>query len=400
MTETFINPPATLCRESYSSPTGMADAPGRLTRWARSGLLRSLERLEAGELSLRDPWGEFRFGNPQSELRAGVTVTSPEFYRQLLLGGSLGAAESYLAGDWDTDDLMPLLRIFARQLEVSRQMDRGALKAAKWLARLGHRFRANTRSGSAKNIRDHYDLGNDFFSLFLDETMMYSSAVFEHPGMSLQQASVAKLDRICRKLNLRPDDRVIEIGTGWGGFAEHAARHYGCHVTTTTISRQQYLFAKQRIRAAGLQDRVTLLLQDYRDLTGQYDKLVSIEMIEAVGHRYFDTYFRQCSRLLKPDGMMLIQGITMPEQRYADYLKSVDFIQKYIFPGGCLPSVLAISDSIARQTDLRMLHLEDLAEHYAETLKCWRERFFARVDEIREQGFSDRFVRMWNYYFC
>jgi len=236
--------------------------------------------------------------------------------------------------------------------------------------------------------------------LFLEETMMYSSGVFVSPESTLYDASVEKLDRISRRLTLEPGDHVLEIGTGWGGFALHAARNFGCRITTTTISQAQYEFTRERVREAGLEDRITVLLEDYRDLTGRFNKLVSIEMIEAVGHQFFDTFFEKCGRLLTPDGLMLVQGIVMNEQVYPQYLKSVDFIQKYVFPGGCLPSVTAVSQSVARTTPFRLLHLEDLAWHYAETLRAWRERFFGAIDEVRAQGYSERFIRLWNYYLC
>ena len=261
-------------------------------------------------------------------------------------------------------------------------------------------MRRNTLQGSRKNIAAHYDLGNEMFALFLDDTMMYSCAIFEHPQMSLQQASIEKLERVCRKLELQPGDHLLEIGTGWGGLALHAARHYGCRVTTTTISHEQYRMALQRVEQAGLGDRITVLCEDYRNLSGEYDKLVSIEMIEAVGHAYFDTYFEQCSRLLKSDGLMLLQSITIADQRYAAAKRSVDFIQRYIFPGGCLPSVAVLSDSVARNTDMRMLHLEDIGPHYATTLKRWRQRFMARLDSVRALGYPEEFIRMWEYYLC
>ncbi len=240
-------------------------------------------------------------------------------------------------------------------------------------------------------------ISSGFFS---DPTMMYSSAVFERAGMTLEQASVAKLDRICRKLALNPGDHVLEIGTGWGGFALHAARHYGCRVTTTTISREQYELARARVAAAGLADRVELLLEDYRDLSGQYDKLVSIEMIEAVGHHYFDAYFRLCSGLLRPDGTMLLQAITIADQRYEAARKGVDFIKRYIFPGCCIPSVAVMSDAVARVTDMRLYHLEDIGPHYAITLARWRDNLLANLDQVRALGYPESFIRMWEFYFC
>ena len=251
-----------------------------------------------------------------------------------------------------------------------------------------------------KNILAHYDLGNDFYALFLDETMTYSCGIFEREDSTLKEASEAKYDRICRKLMLTTGDQVLEIGTGWGGFAVHAAGNYGVHVTTATISDEQHQFAQNRIKAAGLEDRITLLKSDYRDLSGKFDKLVSIEMIEAVGHHFYATFFRTCSRLLKDDGMMALQAITIGDQIFDRHRRSVDFIKRYIFPGSCIPSITAISNAIARATDLRLVHLEDITPHYARTLSEWRRRFFANLDKVREMGYSDTFIRMWEYYLC
>jgi len=266
--------------------------------------------------------------------------------------------------------------------------------------RWGHFRNRNSKSGSRRNIHAHYDLGNEFFSLFLDPTMMYSSAIFPNQQSSLEEGSLEKVDRVCRQLQLQPDEHVVEIGTGWGTFAIHAARNYGCRVTSTTISDEQFRMATDRVREAGLEDRVTLLKQDYRDLEGKYDKLVSIEMIEAVGRKFLDEYFRKCCSLLKEDGAMMIQAITLPEQRYEGYEDSVDFIQKYIFPGGFLPSIRLMQDCVAKQTDLRMLALDDFGVHYARTLRFWNQAFHERLAEVRELGFDDRFIRMWRYYLC
>ena len=359
-----------------------------------------MQSLHTGQLHLLDEGDHQTFGDATAALRATITVHRPEFYRRVVAGGSLGAAESYIDGDWSTDDLTTLLRLFIRNMDVADEMDTGLARLAGWIARAWHNRRANTRRGSRRNVAAHYDLGNEFFRLFLDERMMYSSAIFEDPGMSLEQASVAKLERICRKLQLSPKHHVLEIGTGWGGFAEYAARNFGCRVTTTTISREQYEFATRRIREAGLDDRVTVLSEDYRDLSGRYDRLVSIEMIEAVGRKFLGTFFQKCGDLITDDGMMLIQGITMPEQRYAQYLKSADFIQRFVFPGSCLTSVSSLGDAAARQTDMRVLHLEELSPHYAKTLNCWRDRFFSRIDDVRAQGFGEPFIRLWDYYLC
>lgn len=374
--------------------------PGIRDRIARRLLTRVLSRLRFGRMSLRDGNQQFHAGVDSSELRAELTVHRPRFYRRAVFGGSLVAAESYLDGDWSCDDLTALLRIFGQNLELSSQLDRGLPKIAKSLARLAHLARSNSRTGAKQNIHEHYDLSNEFFALFLDPRMMYSCAYFENDQATLEEASTAKLEKVCRKLQLSSRDHVVEIGTGWGGFAEYAARNFGCRVTTTTISRKQHSHASQRIRSAGLSDRVGVLLKDYRDLEGRFDKLVSIEMIEAVGHKFLGTFFRQCGKLLRDDGLMLIQGITMPEQRFRRYLRSVDFIQKYVFPGGCLTSQMAMANAAARTTDLRVTHAEDLSAHYAETLRHWRRRFFDRIDDVKQLGFSDRFIRLWEYYLC
>jgi cyclopropane-fatty-acyl-phospholipid synthase len=266
--------------------------------------------------------------------------------------------------------------------------------------RAWHALRRNTRSGSRQNIAAHYDLGNPLFSLFLDRSLMYSSAVFASEDESLEVAAKRKLQRICEKLQLSPADHVVEIGTGWGGFAIHAASRFGCRVTTTTISREQFDLAVQRVHAAGLAERVTVLLKDYRDLEGQYDKLVSIEMIEAIGHQYLDTYFATCASLLKPDGMALIQAITIEDHRYQQALKAVDFIKRYIFPGSFIPSVSAMTGAMARSSDLRLFNLEDIGPSYALTLRHWRQRFLARLPEVRALGYPDRFIRMWEFYLC
>lgn len=373
---------------------------GLLNAACRKLFLKKLSGLVGGQITLREGAQSTVLGEDEADLRAEVTVHHPRFYQSAVRGGGLGIAQSLIDGDWSTDDLTGLVRIFIRNLQVADQMERGLSRFRQAAARMGHWVRKNTRIGAAQNIHEHYDLGNDFYRLFLDETMSYSCGVFEHTDATMRDASVAKLDRVCRHLNLQPHDHLLEIGTGWGGLALYAAQNYGCQVTTTTISREQYHLAAERIDAAGLSGKVKLLLTDYRDLEGKYDKLVSIEMIEAVGAEFFETYFQKCCDLLRPDGMMFLQSIVIKDQRYQDYLKSVDFIRRYIFPGGCLPSVAAILETTASATDLRLLRLDDIAPHYAQTLRCWREQFFERLDEVRELGFSDSFIRMWNYYFC
>mgnify|MGYP002737849698 FL=1 len=303
-----------------------------------------------------------------------------------------------MAGHWDSADLTGLVRLLLQNRAVLDGMEGGLARLSAPLRALLHRARRNTRSGSRRNIAAHYDLGNDFYLLWLDDTMMYSCAVFEQPDQSLAAASTAKLDRVCRKLALGPADHVLEIGSGWGGFALHAAGRYGCRVTSVTLSREQLELARVRVAAASLADRVEIRLVDYRDLEGQFDKLVSIEMIEAVGADHLDTYFRQCGRLLKPDGAMLLQAITIADQRYTAALNEVDFIQKHIFPGGFLPSVTALGSAMTAASDLRTVHLEDIGPHYAETLARWRANFEAQLDPVRALGFDERFIRMWRFY--
>jgi len=371
-----------------------------------TGLLRRLvwQRLDSlahSRLTIEDGDQRRTFGESGADfISATVKVHDSRFYRRLIFGGSLGAAEAYIHGFWTCDDLVNLVRLFCRNTELSPGLERGVAQMLSPLHLFAHRIRRNTRSGSRRNIAAHYDLGNNFFSLFLDPTLAYSCAIFPAGESTLLEASEAKFDRICRKLELKPDDHLLEIGTGWGGFALHAARKYGCRVTTTTISRKQYEFSQNRVRQTGLENRVTVLMEDYRRLRGSYDKLVSIEMIEAVGYQYFDTYFRVCSELLKPDGMMLLQAIVIPDQRFDRYKRSVDFIQHYIFPGGCLPSIGVICRSVGRATDFRLFHLEDITSHYAETLSCWRRQFQANLDQVRKLGFSEEFIRTWEFYFC
>jgi cyclopropane-fatty-acyl-phospholipid synthase len=369
-----------------------------LARLGRKLVLRQLQQLHTGTLILAEGPTQQVFGHglPQVQLN----VHHPSFHADLAFGGSIGAGEAYMAGAWSCSDLTGLIRLMVLNQDVLDRMEGGFAALAAPVRKGLHWLNRNSRSGSRRNIGAHYDLGNDFFRLMLDDTLMYSCGIFETPHSTLREASLAKLDAICRKLDLKPTDHVLEIGTGWGGFAMHAARHYGCRVTTTTISRNQYELARARIAEAGLDDRITVLLEDYRDLTGQYDKLVSIEMIEAVGHQYFDTYFAQCGRLLKPDGQMLLQAITIADQRYESAKRSVDFIQRYIFPGCTIPSVTAMLDSITRASDMKLVQLEDIGPHYATTLARWRDNFFANIDQVRAMGYPESFIRMWEFYLC
>jgi cyclopropane-fatty-acyl-phospholipid synthase len=373
-----------------------------LDRMARRAILSLLNRLVHGRITIIENSQRYPFGEQadKSALQALITVHHRQFYTRILFGGSIGAAEAYMDGLWSADDLAMVMRILALNRNAFEDMEKGLARLTAPLNKFYHFLRKNTRRASRENILAHYDLGNDFYSLFLDETMTYSCGIFEHEKSSLKDASIAKYDRICRKLQLKPGDQVVEIGTGWGGFAVYAAQNHGVQVTTTTISDEQYQFAQNRIRAAGLADRIKLLKTDYRDLHGQFDKLVSIEMIEAVGHHYLNAFFQTCSRLLKDDGMMALQAITIGDQIFDRHKRSVDFIKRYIFPGSCIPSITAISNAIAGATDLRLVHLEDITPHYARTLREWRKRFFAAIDQVRALGYSDTFIRMWEYYLC
>ncbi len=367
-----------------------------------SRLLRArLARLETGRLTVTDGADVYEFGRSDAgPPHVQIDLRDPRAYSTIALGGSLGAAEAYVRGYWETDDLFAALRLFVLNADVLSSLDTGGARLLAPARAAWRWMRRNTRTGSRRNIAAHYDLSNEFFTLMLDPTMTYSSGVFDTPETSLQDASTAKYERICRKLQLSPQDHVLEIGSGWGGFAIHAAREYGCRVTTTTISRQQHAEAQRRILAAGVSDRVHLLLQDYRDLTGCYDKLVSIEMIEAVGEEMLATFFRQCSRLLRPQGMMVLQAITMPDHRYDEYRRSIDFINRYVFPGGFLPSWSAMFQAIRQETDFQLLHLEEFGDHYARTLSHWRDNFWSSLPQVRSLGFDERFIRTWDYYLC
>ena len=369
---------------------------------------QKLAHADSGHIEIRDHWGAWHIGRktaserghdkgPRPELSVRVRVHDPAFYSALLVNGGNGAADAYRRGLWSCSSLETLFRILIANRAQMDLLEQGPARLAALKDRLGHLFRANTRRGSRRNIHDHYDLGNDLFRLFLDETMTYSAGVFRAETDSLYQASVAKLDLICRKLDLRPEHHVIEIGSGWGSFAIHAARHYGCRVSSATISRRQYDLARERVQAAGLGDRVEILLRDYRDLRGQYDRCVSIEMIEAVGHRFLTDYFRQCAALLKPEGQMCLQAITMPDHRYESYLKTPDFIQRFIFPGSCVPSLAALTGALAG-SDLKVIHLEDYARHYAKTLRLWLGNFRAAAEAVYGLGYSRSFYRLWEYY--
>ena len=354
-----------------------------------------LGRLREGRVRLVDGRGSRAFGPQGAPLEATVQLHDKGFL-DAMPRGSLALADAYADGRWDSDDLVSLVRIGARELPRLDRLRRLFAPLRNALTRIPR----NTRDGARRHIAAHYDLGNEMFRLFLDETMTYSCAYFESPDVTLREAQEAKLDRICRKLELGPDDHVVEIGTGWGSFAMHAAGRYGCRVTTTTISGEQRELAAARIRDAGLADRVNVLLQDYRDLRGRFDKLVSIEMIEAVGWQYFDVFFRRCAELLRPSGLMLLQAITVEDRASELEKASRSFIKQLIFPAGCLPSVEVIRRCVSRVTDMRMLDLEDITEHYPETLRRWRENFVTSADRVAELGYDLRFRRLWELYFA
>ena len=398
--------PAGVSKETGEIKNGEQPRPMRswlclFERLCRRVLRNNLQRMVTGEIVIEHDGTSERFGSLETnELMGHVHVQSPNFFRRTVTGGALGSAESYLESEWESDDLTQLFCVLLRNEQALQKFRSSFFTLSGVVSRIEHFRNRNSRNGSRRNIHDHYDLGNAFFSLFLDPTMMYSSALFPSEQTSLENASIEKVDRVCRTLQLKPTDHVMEIGTGWGTFAIHAASRYGCRVTTTTISEEQHRMATQRIADLGLSDNITVLKQDYRDLKGQFDKLVSIEMIEAVGKQYLPEYFAICDRLLKDDGAMVIQAITMPEQRYERYRNSVDFIQKYIFPGGFLPSISAMQSCVAMNSSLRMLGLHDFGLHYARTLRLWNERFHERLDDVRAQGFNERFIRMWRYYLC
>ncbi|EIL92003.1 SAM-dependent methyltransferase [Rhodanobacter spathiphylli] len=374
---------------------------GGLDRFLRQQLLERMRGLRHGRLVLEDACGRVELGEPagtQADLQIHLQVLDADFYRAVARNGSVGAGESYMDGQWRCDNLVGLIQLLVRNRDLLDGMESGLARVGGVAMRLWHALRRNTRDGSRRNIAAHYDLGNDFFSLFLSTDLMYSSAIWSDPADTLETASARKLERICRQLDLQPTDRVIEIGTGWGGFALYAAQHYGCHVTTTTISREQHALASRRVAEAGMKGHVTLLLEDYRDLEGQYDKLVSIEMVEAIGAPYLDVYFGKLGSLLKPDGLALVQAITIEDHRYAQALKSVDFIKRHVFPGSFIPSISALLAAKTRASDLGLIRLEDFGGSYAQTLEAWRERFMAHLPQVRAQGFDERFVRLWEFY--
>jgi len=375
---------------------------GFLGNLAKTQVIKRMQGLPFGRLTIEDGDEIFEFGNTAetSRVDARIIVHDSSAFRDFAFGGSIGGAEGYMLGKWSSPDLLEVVRLFCINVDFLNQFDGSRPILQRAQDKLFHFLNRNTEKQARENISRHYDLSNDFFALFLDPQMMYSSAIFPHEEATLEEAAIHKLDVICENLQLGPEDHLLEIGTGWGGLAVHAAKNYGCRVTTTTISREQYDIACKRVSAEGLEQQITVLLEDYRNLTGRYDKLVSVEMIEAVGHQYYGQYFNGCASLLKNDGLMLLQAITIPDQRYDYARRSVDFIQRYIFPGGSLPSHEAMIAAVKRHTDLTMVGLREIGEDYARTLQVWHERFSARLEEVRELGFDDYFIRMWNYYLC
>lgn len=362
-------------------------------------LINKLRGLKNGFLLLRDEKKLYKFGSPKSNLKAEIVIKDYRFYKFLIFGGSIGASEAYMNNYWQSPDLTKVIRVFASNANLTDELESKFNILIKPFFKLIHYFNKNSIKNSKKNISAHYDLNNDFFKLFLDDTMMYSSAIFDKTSQSLKAASINKLKIICNKLDLKKTDHVVEIGSGWGAFAIYAAENYGCKVTTTTISKQQYSFTKALIKQKKLEKKVKLIFKDYRKLNGKFDKLVSIEMIEAVGHQYYPEYFKKINSLLTDNGLALIQAITIRDQKYIQATKSVDFIQKYIFPGSCIPSIEAIQSNISKTSDLIISDLENINHHYAVTLCHWAKRFKKNESKIKKLGFDDRFLKKWEFYF-
>ncbi len=366
---------------------------------SRKLILSQFKRAQKGALVLYEGDDRFVFGSKDKGVcEAEIHVRNKSVYQQVLFGGTIGAGEAFMQDAWDSPNLTQVIEFFLLNEKELSNMDSRFSALNKYLFSALDLFRLNTVSGAKKNIRAHYDLNNEFFSLFLDESMMYSSAIFDKTNQSLESASANKIDHICRRLNLKPSDHLVEIGSGWGGLAIYAAKHYGCRVTTTTISNEQYLYAKEKVDSLGLSNQVEVLNKDYRLLDGTFDKLVSVEMIEAVGHRYLGQFFKKCNSLLKKDGMALIQAITTGDHRFDKEKNKVDFIRRYIFPGGCLPSNAVISSMLRKHTSMHCVGYEDITFHYAETLSHWRKRFLQALPEVSQLGFDDTFTRMWHFY--
>ena len=385
---------------SLVSKTSLSTTHNLTSALLRRGVLRQLSQFKSGHLVVTENGERLIFGDSGAGLVGEVQIHDTSVWGMIASNGSIGAGEAFIHGYWSSPDLTKVIRVLVSNMDVLDAMEGGLARLGRPLIRGLHWINRNTRKGSQKNIAAHYDLGNDMFEQFLDPTMMYSAAQFLTADDTLEQAQLNKLQRICQKLDLKPADHLLEIGTGWGSMALYAAQHYGCKVTTTTLSKEQFDYTQARIEALGLQEQVTLLLEDYRDLTGQYDKLVSIEMIEAVGHHFLPSYFKQCARLLKPHGLMLLQAITIREQRYEQAKSSVDFIQRYIFPGGALPSMQKMLEIVGKDTDMNLMHMEDFGLHYAKTLRLWHENFRRAHGRLTELGYDEYFLRLWEFYLC
>ena len=365
----------------------------------KKGVMNKFKHLQYGSIKILEGDEVLSFGDPGSNDKVTVTIHSNEFYVFLGSGGVTGVAEAYMAGYWTADNLVLLLQIVLKNKKILLSLDSGFAKLINPINKLIHWSKQNTLKGSKQNILAHYDLSNDFYKLWLDPTMTYSCGYFNNDSVSLEQASIEKIDRICRKLKLNENDHILEIGTGWGSFSLYAAKQYGCIIDTVTISDAQYEYASRKIESSGLASKINIFNKDYRKIKGQYDKIVSIEMIEAVGHQFIPQYFSKISSLLKEDGLLVIQGITYNDQNFEQYKNSVDFIKKYIFPGSCLISVAQISDVIKEYTDLAIVDMEDITKHYAETLNRWKVNFMEVIPEVKRMGFSEAFIKMWEFYF-
>ena len=394
--QTETKPPSLRGSETKSFQTG-AKRPGFVSR----AVLARLGRIRSGQLTLTENGRTHVLGSASAGVPvAEIHVHDERFWSAIALRGGIGAGEAYSKGWWTSPSASDVVRLFVRNRAVLEEVEGGLARLSKPLLKLYHALNRNTLSGSRDNISAHYDLSNEFFALFLDETMTYSCGIFAGSETTLREASVAKIDRLCHKLQLKPTDHLLEIGTGWGAFAIHAAREFGCRVTTTTISKEQREFALERVREAGLEDRITILYEDYRKLTGQYDKLVSVEMIEAVGREYYEGFFEQCAALLKDDGLMALQAITIADQHFERAARSVDFIQRHIFPGSCIPSVTALLDAATGASDLRLTQMESIGAHYVRTLEQWRLNLAARREEALALGLDEDFLRLFEFYFC
>jgi cyclopropane-fatty-acyl-phospholipid synthase len=378
---------------------------GKIYKWQQSVVLKLFSRMQKGYMRITLPDSEsVVLGEPSSYLKAEMRIVNPDFFKKCIWYGDVGFGESYVDGDWETDSITDVIRWFILNIDDSSVISGSRrqfspINMFKAMNRWYHRSRENTLKIARRNISEHYDLSNDFFRLFLDPSMTYSSGYFSKPDISLEQAQFEKYDRLCRQLQIKPTDHVLEIGSGWGGFAIHAVKHYGCKVTTITISEEQYKLARSRFEEENLSDRITILLTDYRRMTGQFDKIVSIEMLEAVGHKFLTSYFAQCHALLKKDGLLGLQVITCPDSRYDSLRKNVDWIQKHIFPGSLLPSLGAMSKAIQKTGDLSLVDMKNLGLHYARTLALWRKNFNQNKTQILKLGFDERFIRKWYYYF-